>query len=386
LRDQAPDRLPSQRHLFAMPRDLVYLNAAYMTPIVAAGEQAVARAAARRRTPWQTSPADFFTTSERVRGLAAQLFGATAEDVALIPAVSYAAATVVRNLRPAAGQHILVLDQEFPSNRYPWHRLAQETGAQVTVLEGSADQDWTAAVLAALSTHGEAVALVAVPHCHWSTGRVLDLAAISQAARGVGARLFVDLTQSLGAMSFDLAEVRPDYAVAAAYKWLFGPYGLAYFYVAPAHQGGVPVEENWIARAGSEDFSQLTRVTESYQPGSRRFDMGERSNFLTLPLAEQGLQQVLDWRVERIEPSLRFHTQRLAEVFAAAGFTPVAEEARAAHLFGVRPPNGQSAADWNEHLRSRKVIASVRGNWIRISPHIWLDEADCDLVKTALTG
>jgi selenocysteine lyase/cysteine desulfurase len=102
--------------------------------------------------------------------------------------------------------------------------------------------------------------------------------AVGEAARAVGAPLVLDLTQSLGVMAFDATAVQPDFAVAAGYKWLSGPYTLGYLYVAPQHQSGEPLEENWINRERSEDFSQLINYRDGYQPGARRFDMGERSN------------------------------------------------------------------------------------------------------------
>ena len=121
----------------------------------------------------------------------------------------------------------------------------------------------------------------------WTSGGRLDLVRIGEACRKLGAALVLDLTQSLGALPFSVGGlknnlqngVQPDFAVAASYKWLLGPYSVGLLYVAPKWQSGMPLEENWIQRANARDFSSLILYTEDYDAGARRFDMGERANF-----------------------------------------------------------------------------------------------------------
>ena len=381
--DRRPMPIPPQRHLFDLPRDICYLNAAYMTPFpkdfAAIGDRVVAT----NMHPWEVGPADFFTGSERVRTLAARIFDAEAEAIALVPAVSYAVATAARNLPLARGEIILTLAEEFPSNYYGWQRMAEERGARVEILDGPPERDWTAAVLEAIDRHGARIALVAVPHVHWSSGVILDLAAIRAATRAVGAALFLDLTQSLGAVPVSMRALDPDYAVAAGYKWLFGPYALGYLYVAERWRHGRPLEENWIARAGSEDFSRLVDYSHAYQPGARRFDMGERSNFLLMPFAEAALTRVLDWGVDAIAGSLAALNGRLIAAMQEAGFVATPADRRSPHLIAVRHPEEESgaiAARWHE----AGLRISVRGKWIRIAPHLWIDAADESRFRNAV--
>ncbi|GEQ98329.1 hypothetical protein JCM17844_19660 [Iodidimonas gelatinilytica] len=211
-----------QRDRFDLPRELCYLNAAYMTPAPKAFAATNDRTAALRQQPWQVTPQDFFTQSEEVRALAARIMACDSDSVALVPSASYAVATAARNLTPEKGSVILTLAEEFPSNYYGWTRLAAEHGATVLAVPGPAEQDWTAALLDQIDRLGSQISLVAIPHVHWSTGAMLDLVAIRKATRAVGAALFLDLTQSLGALPVSLAEIDPDFAVAAGYKWLFG--------------------------------------------------------------------------------------------------------------------------------------------------------------------
>ena len=235
----APAVIPSQRHRFDIPREVAYLNCAYMSPLMTEVVEAGRAAVARKARPWQIRPIDFFTGPDALRPLFARLIGADADGVALIPAASYGLAIAAANLPLGPGRRILVLEDQFPSNVYCWQARAAETGAEVATVGPGADGDLTAALLAAID---ERTAIVACPHCRWTDGALLDLAAVGAAARAAGAALVLDLTQSAGALPFDAAAVRPDFVVAACYKWLLGPYATGFLWVAPEHRDGRPLE------------------------------------------------------------------------------------------------------------------------------------------------
>lgn len=345
-----------------------------MTPLTKAQEASGAAAIKQSMQPWTTGAEDFFPVVEDIRRLSARIINASAEDIAIVPSVSYGIATAARNLPFAAGQKILVLEDQFPSNIYEWRRLAEERGGTIMTVAAPTDDDLTSAVLEALEQQGQTIAIAAFPNVHWSSGAKLDLVEISSACRSIGVRLVLDLTQSIGAMPFDAKAFDPDFAIAGSYKWMMGPYSLGVMYVAPRWQEGSPLEQNWIAREGSEDFAGLVRYRDNYQPGARRFDVGERSNFILAPLFRQGLMHLLEWGVENIAETLAALNLRLAEVARAHGLRPVSGECRGPHLLGVHVGDrGQSIL---EGLKSAGVIASVRGSMLRLSPHLWIDEDD----------
>ncbi|RMF14966.1 MAG: aminotransferase class V-fold PLP-dependent enzyme [Alphaproteobacteria bacterium] len=369
------DILPSQRHLFDIARSVVYCNAAYMTPWPTAFRNIAARAAEERLHPWETGAEGFFAMSEEVRGLAARLFGATSEHIAIHPALSYSVATAARNLPIAKGQTILTLGEEFPSNYYGWARRAEETGARVRILSGTPEGDWTARVLAAIDEEGERIALAALPHVHWASGSRLDLVTISRALKEVGAALFLDLSQSLGALPAPISEIDPDFAGTVGYKWLFGPYALGFCYVAERWWDGVPLEENWIVRAEAQDFRRLVHYREEYAPGARRYDMGERTQFLAMPLARAALKLVHEWSPERTARTLGRLSERLIARLQEAGFQATPAEWRSPHLFAARHPD-HGAADLVARWNALGLKVSARGDWIRIAPHLWIDSED----------
>jgi selenocysteine lyase/cysteine desulfurase len=364
--------LGSQRGHFEIPEDITYLNCAYMSPqlraVRAVGEEAVAR----KSRPWEISPRDFFENSEMVRKLFARLVGGDTEGVAIIPSASYGMAVATANVPLKTGQNVVVLEEQFPSNVYPWRELARRTGAEVVTVPRPAGRDWTSAVLERVDGR---TAVVAVPNCHWTDGSILDLVHIGKWAREVGAALVVDATQSLGAYPLDVSEVRPDFLVSAAYKWLLGPYSLGFLYVSEAYREGVPIEHNWISRGGSEDFARLVEYTDTYAPGARRYDVGERSNFVLLPMAIEALHQILAWGVENIAASLRVLTERIEEEAERLGIEVVPASMRAGHMIGLGL-GPEAPKDLATRLAEENVFVSVRGHNLRVSPHLYNTERD----------
>ena len=310
----------------------------------------------------------------------AQLINATADDIAMIPACSYGTATAAANLRVAKGQTLLVLEDQFPSNVYPWRELAAERGAEMVTVPRGGNDGWTPRILAAID---EQTAIVALPHCHWTDGSLIDLEAVGRRCRETGAALVLDLTQSIGALPFDVAAVQPDFAIAAGYKWMMGPYTLGFLYVAPQHRNGRPLEHNWIARQGAEDFAQLVDYQDAFQPGARRFDMGEGANFSTLPMAVTALEQLLEWGVGNTQATLSAMTNQIAERATPLGLQASDPSLRAGHFLGLGFP-GAVPDGLPERLGAKNVFVSVRGQSMRVTPHLFNNDADIDRLISVL--
>ncbi len=368
------------RRLFEIPEQVTYLNCAYMSPLLRSAREAGERAVGRKCRPWEITPADFFESLETPRARLADLIGAPADCVAVIPAASYGMAVAARNLPVRAGQRVLLLDEEFPSTIYPWRERARDAGADAVLLPRPADDDWTRVVLEAIDDRTAAAAL---PHCHWTDGGLLDLARIRAALDRVGAALALDVTQSLGVLPLDLATVAPDFMVAACYKWLLGPYSTGFLYVAPRWHGGRPLEQSWMARPGSEDFSRLVSYRDEFRPGARRFDVGEPSNFALAPIVAEALRQIQAWTIPAIQATLTEYGAALVREVEPFGFTAVAPERRAGHYIGLRHPRG-IPAELAGRLAEQRIFVSVRGPSLRVTPHVYNDAADRQRFVAAL--
>jgi len=363
------------RDLFEIPEGVTYLNCANMAPQLRAVTQAGVDAVRRKATPWKLSAGEWFSGAEQLRILAANVLGTDRDGIALVPAASYGIATAAANVPLSRGQTIVLLHQEFPSNVYSWRELAKKKNGSVVTVQRRAGMSWTDALEEAID---ENTAIVAVPQCHWTDGSRVDLERVGERARAIGAALVIDASQSLGACPLDLIRVQPDFLVAVGYKWLLGPYGLGYLYVAPKWRySGIPLEQSWLTRAGSDDFTRLVEYTDEYRPGSRRFDMGEFPQFVLVPMAIAALQQILSWGIAGIEQALSFLTERVAQLTREDGYTILPMAERCAHMIGIRHPAGIPAR-LPKLLKEAGVFVSLRGDSIRIAPHLYNDRNDVD--------
>jgi selenocysteine lyase/cysteine desulfurase len=367
-------KLGSQSDLFEIPEDIVYLNCAYMSPQLRPVREAGERAVSRKSRPWEITPDVFFEDAEEIRTLFARLVGGDADGVAIIPSVSYGISVAAANVPVEEGEKIVILEDQFPSNVYAWGELAERSGARLVTLPRPEDFDWTRALLEEIDT---GTAVVAVPNCHWTDGSLVDLARVGKSAREAGAALVVDAIQSLGAHPFDVSEVRPDFLVASSYKWLLGPYGVGFMHVGEMYREGNPIEHNWINRRGSQDFSRLVAYQDAFQPGARRYDVGERSNFALLPMVAEALRQLIDWEVENISETIGSLTDLIEAKAGELGIATIPKERRARHMIGLML-GPDAPEDLAAQLTAHNVFVSVRGESVRVSPHLYNTKEEVD--------
>jgi selenocysteine lyase/cysteine desulfurase len=370
-----------RQDLFEIPEGVTYLNCANMSPQLRTVTEAGVEAVRGKASPWTARAQDWFAPTERLRILFARIINGDPEGVAIVPSVSYGLALAAANVRVARGQSIVLLDGEFPSNVYVWHELALRSDAVVRTIARPPGGAWTEPLLSAIDS---TTAVVSVPNCHWTDGRFVDLEPVAVAARHAGAALVIDGSQSVGAYPLDVATIQPDFLVTVGYKWLLGPYGLAYLYAAPHYRtSGVPLEHSWLTRAGAEDFSTLSDYSPSYRPGARRFDMGEFPQFVLTAMATAALEQVLAWDVKWIQDAISTLTTRTESSAVPTGAVPVAASDRVGHLIGIRPRAGVRS-DLISALAAAHVYVSVRGDAIRVAPHVFNTEGDIDRLVNIL--
>ncbi|HEY3142781.1 MAG TPA: aminotransferase class V-fold PLP-dependent enzyme [Acidimicrobiales bacterium] len=374
--------LANARTAFAVPPDVAYFNTASLSPMLHRAVAAGHAGLQSRATPWNFHERDWFDAVEVLRGLFAEVAGVDAEGVALVPATSYGLGVVARNLPLAPGTDILVLAEEYPSGIYTWRARSVGTDIRlVTVAREPGQTSWTEAVLAALD---ERIGLVSVPNLHWTDGALVDLVAVARRAREVGAFLVVDASQSLGVLPLDMAEVQPDAIVSVGYKWLLGPFGRAYLWVAEAHRAGRPLEQNWITRAGADDLSALVDYTDEFQPGARRYDQGARTLIELTPIAIAALEQIRAWGVAQIGGALAVVTADLAGGLGRLGLEPSAPpDRRAPHILGIPVPDAARPRVLPA-LEQAGCYAALRGSSLRIAPHLHITPTHVERLVSAV--
>ncbi len=379
--DKLPNMLTSQKSLFQLPDTVSYLNCAYLSPQLRSVESAGIQALAKKNMPFTLFPNDFFEPVQQAKSLFARLIQSSEpERIALIPSVSYGIATVARNIRLKSKHNIVVAEDQFPSNMYSWHRLAEVSGAKIKTVKAPAaenrTQAWNEAILNAI---GNKTRLVAIGNVHWADGTWFDLMEIRRKTREVGALLVIDGTQSVGALPIDVDTLQPDALICAGYKWLLGPYSTGLAYYGPAFDKGTPIEENWINRLHSEDFKNLVNYQPAYQPGAGRYSVGEQSNFVLLPMLIAALEQLLDWGIQNIQDYTKQLSAKPLEQLQEMGCRIEPASYRCGHLFGIRPDEDAFDIELlSEIFTKKQVFVSLRGNAIRVAPHLYNDENDFD--------
>ena len=279
---------------------------------------------------------------------------------------------------------MLVLENDHSSAVLEWMTRAPAGKFTVEVVPQPDDGDWTAAVLAAIERSGAPpVGLASISSVHWSDGGLLDMDRVAAALRAQGAMLLVDATHAVGVMKIDVKRLDPDFLVFPTYKWLLGPYGRAFLYIAKRRQDGVPLEQtSYGRRAISSEHERYYRDLE-FVAGARRFDMGERDHFISLEMASIGMELMAEWGCEAVEARLRALTQRLADALRDGGVlrdgsVTVPDAARRApHILSLRFPAGMPK-HLIERLAAERVYVAPRVGRMRISPHVYNDEDDID--------
>ena len=391
MHDQSAGNAPSDAapsdaalaHCFRLPEHILYLDTATHGPRLRAVHDAAHAALDAGIAPWRQSDAQWEAAIDRVRMLASACFDGNADAIALVPSAAYGIAIAARNLPLARGEAVLVTASAFPSQVLAWHARCRDDGARLVVARPAPGESETDAVLRLLDADA-AIRVLSLAHVSWVDGSVLDLDTIAERARTRGIALVLDLSQSLGAMPAHIAAWQPAFAVSVGYKWLLGPGGLAYLWVAPAWRDrGEAIEWHWRARDPAAVWNESPGAEPPYRVGARRYDAGEVPSPLRLAMAEAALQQIHAWRIDRIALALQSRVDTLTRALHDEGLDAWLPAPVTTHILGVRPPRARWTAI-DAALRQAGVITTLRRGCIRLAPHLHVGSEQLSAVAQLL--
>jgi selenocysteine lyase/cysteine desulfurase len=371
--------------LFDVPREICYLNAASYSPLPIRTLEAGRAAVGRKGRPWTVEAGFLNTQYERARTAAARLIQADPSDVALISSISYGVATAAKLFAPGRGTRVLVLENDHSSPVLEWHARSEAQGFIVETIKQPDNADWTSAVLESIERAGAPpVGLASISSVHWSDGGLIDIDKVGAALRQRGAAFLIDATQSAGVLALDVKRLDPDFVIFPTYKWLVGPYGRAFLYVARRHQDGIPLEQTAAGRRNVRAENAVYFTDLEYVSDARRFDMGERDFFISLEMASIGMEMMADWGADAIKQRLAMLTERIANGVRDIGIRVAEAHLRSPHILSLAFPGGMPAK-LVEGLASEGVYVAPRLGRLRVSPHVYNDEADADRFVEVLT-
>jgi selenocysteine lyase/cysteine desulfurase len=367
----------NQSSAFNLEKEKTYLNCAAYSPLLNSVVEEGYKSVQLKSRPYQIVPSvHFFDQVNEVRTLLSLLINENdANSIAMIPSASYGMAIVAANLhrwpKIEEKKKIFIIDEEFPNDVYAFQRVALDLQIDVVTLKYT--ERYNEYILEQLN---EDIAMIVLPHVHWITGYKFDLQAIGQKCRANGIMMVIDGTQSIGAVPFNVQEIQPDALICATYKWLLGPYGQGFVYLSPFFDEGIPVEESWINRVESDNFAGLLAYKTEYRPKAQRYNVGEYSQFIQIPMLKVALQQILQWGVEHIQQYCYSITEEVIQKLMESGISLASEKERVNHLFSLKFTKDDVAKKVYHALQQEEVYVSLRGKCIRVSPYVYNTKSD----------
>jgi cysteine desulfurase/selenocysteine lyase len=349
---------------FALEPGRIYLNHAAVAPWPRRSVAAVNRFAAENAARGSHQYPAWLQVETRLRQRLARLLNAPApEDVALVKNTSEALSFVARGLTWSAGDNVVVIAQEFPSNRLPWQALAP-LGVNVHWLDLEHSIDPEADLLARCDGNTRLLSVSAV---QYARGLRLDLERLGAGCRRRGVLFCVDAIQQLGALPFDVQAARADFAAADGHKWLLGPEGLGVFYVRPELREQLTLTQHGWHMV--EALGEYERLDWTPAASARRFECGS-PNLLGAHALEASLALLEEVGMTEVAGAVQANAAAVVEAGLRQGLellSPAAPERRAG-IVTFRIP-GADPARLHQALGRAGVACAPRGGGLRFSPH-----------------
>jgi selenocysteine lyase/cysteine desulfurase len=303
------------------------------------------------------------------------LTGSDAEEIAITNSATQGIGIAAVGLDLGAGDEVVVASSNFPSNLFTWINLRRK-GVAVKVIHPVGEEVTLDQVAAELSSRTRVLALDWV---NYSSGYRIDLAAFGSLVHDRGGIFVVDGTQGVGANELNLHTLPVDVMACGAYKWLLGPYGTGFAYVA---RGLLPKLDlpviNWYSVEGAEDFDSLPTEDCRLIRNASVFDSGETGNFINLHGLDASLEFVEGVTAKTVNSHCRGLLDHLAEGLRTLGYPlsvaslPNCEST----ILGFRASTQEATAQLHQKLSANHVVLSMRHGMIRVSPYLYNDEVD----------
>ena len=374
------DRLGSVE-IFPPAQQYVYLDAASVGLSHAGGAAVISdwqQALAERGTVAFTEQ-DEVECLDNLNAAAAKLFNATGKDIAVASSETVLMSSLAWAVIPKAGTNIVSTETTHPSTVYPWMRVAEHTGTELRWARANSALAIEPDELGELID--ETTSVVCLSQVEWGTGQLFDLKRYVDAAHAHGAICVVDATQSAGQVPIDVVSTGVDAVATSTYKWLCGPFGTGMMYVSPELQALSPGIVGWRSHRDMWDF-QADRL--EYPRSAKRYEFGTMA-YGTAFGATVATNHLLDLTIERIADHNRQLAARLSEGLRELGAELLGpgDPAQRSATVAARFP-GKDVADFARTLKQADVIASLRRDFIRFSPHLYNSSDDIEQALSAI--
>jgi selenocysteine lyase/cysteine desulfurase len=357
------------RDEFPALQDWTYLNTATFGQLPRRGTEAVAAHFARRDEMACWDFLSWYDDMQRVREKAARLVHCEADDIAFIANASTALGILLAGLDWRSGDRILTFEHEFPNNLYAPGLLGR---LGVEMVECSWDRFYESV--------NARTRLVCISSVNYNTGFTPPLVEIGEFLRERGVLLYVDGTQSVGALEFDVSGIQPDMLAVHAYKWLISPNGAGFMYVRPELREQLrPNVLGWRSHRDWRNVDNLHHGVPELPDGAEKYE-GGAVTFPVLYAMEASMDLVLEIGQDAIEQrvlGLAAITQALLQKLGAS------IEAQDSPIVAANFENRDVSA-LARALKEKRVLVAARRGHLRVSPHFYNNEQDLETLAGAL--
>ena len=356
---------------FADFGDVIYMNVSYQGPLPLASIRAAEEALKWKMLPFNIPDGLHFDLPDRVRTKIARIIAADPDDVAITTGASAGAACVAAGIDWQPGDEVLIGQREFPIHYASWFPY-ERTGKLKMRMIAPAGRFITADDY--IPAIGPRTRIVSASLVRFDDGARLDALRVAEACHKVGAMLLLDASQCTGAMPMTVAELGADFIVCSGYKWLLGPYGAGFFWVAPGAGERLKTGPlNYQALEGARNFTGLPAENLCAVPGARRWDAAETANFTNLAALDASLDLVLAVGVDEVANHNHALVGQIIERLPGSRCTlasPAERERRGPYVCIAARDTTETVALY-EKLRANRVFVSLREGSIRISPYLY---------------
>lgn len=367
------------RTLFPALRARSYLAHCAISPLSTAVTEAMAAYAQDYATLGVAALYPWMDQRAALKTQLAALVGAQPSDIALVASTSIGVLQVAWSI-PWRGERVILFEREFPTNVTPWRQVARTFGLTVETLPVSGFGDGSGLGLTRLeeALRRSRVKLVAVSAVQFQTGLAMPLTEMGRLCHAHGAALFVDGIQAVGAVPVDVADV--DFFVAGGHKWLMGPEGSAFAYVAPdAIRTLVPRLVSWLSHEDPVGFLTTGTPFDPHRPFRARADVFEVGMGHSAALAGLGaaVDTLASIGIERIAAHIQSWHDVIEPALVSRGFRShrAIEPGARSGILSVQAPDGVDVQALVGALSARGVVTSAPENHLRIAPH-WPNATD----------
>ncbi|MGB6947531.1 MAG: aminotransferase class V-fold PLP-dependent enzyme [Bryobacteraceae bacterium] len=359
----------SVRREFPALAHWTYLNTATFGQLPRRATEAVAQHFAHRDDLACWDFLAWYDDAGRIRGKIGRLINCAPEDIAFVPNASTALGLLLAGLDWHPGDHVLTLEHEFPNNLYA-PGLLNRLGVETTACPW--DRFYESVT--------PRTRLVILSSVNYNTGFAPPLAELAEFLRARGVLLFIDGTQSVGALRFNAAHVQPDMLAVHGYKWLLSPNGAGFFYIAPQLRDRLqPNIVGWRSHRDWRNVENLHHGVPELPAGAEKYEGGSVSFALlyameaSLDLIEEIGSDVIERRVLDLAAKTRATLRELGASVADCASPIVAAR------FEQRDVSALARA-----LKEQRVLVAARRGHLRVSPHLYNNEQDLEIFQRTL--